>query len=490
MFFLSVEKIRQAEKKAMENASSIQLINNAAACVYENIKDFNSVRIYCGKGNNGSDGYATALLLAENNKKVEIVSVLPPEGEECVYFYEKAVRMGIPITDKIEFSIEEFDCYVDAIFGIGFKGEVDTHIKKAIDMINAQDSYVVSIDIPSGMNADAGEGEISVRADKTVTFTAPKMGMLSNKSVDLCGEIVVCDVGIGTDFEENEAGIIPITKRLAKTLLPKRARLTHKGSFGTLVIIAGSKFMAGAAAMAAQAAYKSGCGLVKIIAPESISGVLNILVKEAVVVGVPSENGYIGQLNEKAKEEIKKADAILVGCGLGTGASYGLISNILSISSSGVIIDADAINALSGHLDIIKNQNVMLTPHPLEFSRITNLTVEEIEKRRIHYATRFAQSEGVSLLLKGARSIVSYGGENKYVSLFSTSALSKAGSGDVLAGIIGAFTAQGLSLTDSGVLATFIHGSAGMIAEKRIGAFGTTASDIIELIPEVIRAIK
>ncbi len=491
MLFLSSEKIRQLEIEAMKNVTSIQLIKNAATALYEQIKGYNSVRVYCGKGNNGSDGYATAIVLMQNGKKVEIVQVMEPESEECIYFFRKAMELGIEITDKVTFPFESFECNLDAIFGIGIKGEVSDDARKAIEVINASDGDIVSVDLPSGMNGDTGEGEICVHAHKTVTFTAPKRGMIFNRSVDLCGEIIVSDVGIPVDYSNEGLGsVIPITEKLTKSILPKRSRLSHKGTFGTAVIVAGSTSMSGAAAMAAQAAYKSGCGLVKIIAPESICAVLNILVKEAVVVPVPHQNGIIRpELNDVAYDALHKASAVLAGCGLGKGTHYTLISNILSATNSGVIIDADGLNALSGHLDIIKNRNVLLTPHPLEFSRISGICVEDIEKARITCADKFAIDYGVTLLLKGARSVIAYGGNNKYVSLLSTSALAKAGSGDVLAGIAVSLASQGLSITDSGVAACYIHGRAGMLLEKRIGAFGTTADDIIKLIPEIIRAI-
>lgn len=490
MLFLSSEKIYEAEREAMKSVSSIQLIKNAATACYEHIKEYNSVRIYCGKGNNGSDGYVTAILLKQDGKRVEVVQVFEPATEECIYFCEKAREMGVEITGSISFPLDEFECSVDAIFGIGVKGAVDGRAEQAIDIINASDTFVVSLDLPSGMNADTAEGEVCVLADKTITFTTPKRCMLFNKSVDPCGEIVICDVGIPVDYTAEQGRCIPITDKLTKSILPKRSRLSHKGTFGTAVIVAGSYSMAGAAAMAAQAAYKSGCGLVKIIAPESITSVLNILVKEAVVIPVAHLNGVINpNLPDNAIDALKKASSVLVGCGLGSGRHDILISKILSVVNAGVIIDADGVNSLRGNLNIIKNRDVLLTPHPLEFSRISGLSVAEIEKARIKTADAFSCEYGVSLLLKGARSVIAYGGNNLYVSLLATSALSKAGSGDILAGIAVALAAQGISLTDSAVAASYIHSKAGMLAEKKIGAFSVTADDIINLLPEAVKTI-
>ena len=493
MLFLSSDMIKEAERRTMQNVSSMHLIENAAHALFCELKDFNSVRVYCGKGNNGSDGYATALLLHKNGIHVEIVQVLPPSSEECISLCEKAIKADIPVSSSVEFPIDDFDAVLDAIFGIGISGTIeDTNIKKAIDMINSSESYVVSADIPSGMDSERGTAcGVCVRADKTVTFTAPKRGMLSNESVDLCGEIVISEVGINVDYTKIEKSIcVPVTRRFVKTLLPKRARYSHKGTFGSAVIVAGSKSMPGACAMAAQAALRSGCGLVKIIAPVSICTVLNILVKEAIVIPVPEQNGFmLPNLSEEAVEALKSADSVLIGCGLGRYPHDALISKILSIVSCGVIIDADGINALRGKIDIIKNKNVLITPHVLEFSRISGYDVKDIEKKRIQAADKFAKDNGITLLLKGARTVIAYGGSNKYISLDATSALSKAGSGDVLAGIIASLVAQGMPLTDAAVSGCYIHCRAGILAEKKIGSYSAISDDLIKLIGEAIKEI-
>ncbi len=490
MLFLSSEMIKEAEKLTMQEVSALHLIENAANACFKELCDFGSVRVYCGKGNNGSDGYATALLLKKSGKRVEIVQVFPPASEECVFLCKKAIEADIPVITEPFFPTEDFDCVLDAIFGIGIKGEItDANALRAIEIINSSDSYVVSADIPSGMNSDSGECGVCVKADKTVTFTAPKRGMLSNKSVDLCGEIVIAEVGIRVKYDEiRESTCVPITGKLVKSMLPIRKRYSHKGTFGTTVIVAGSKTMPGAAAMAAMAAYKSGCGVVKIIAPVSICQVLNILVKEAIVIPQDEENGVISpNLSDAAIAALTRADSVLVGCGLGKGRHSELIENILNVTSAGVIIDADGINALSGKLDIIRNKNVLLTPHVLEFSRISGYGVGDIESRRISFADKFARENGVTLLLKGARTVIAYGGSNKYVSLDATSALAKAGSGDVLGGIIASLASQGMTLTDSGAAGCYIHTRSGFIAEKEIGARGTTADDLIKFIPQTLK---
>ena len=242
MLFLSADMIKEAEARTMEDVSSMVLIENAAEALYKELKDFNSVRIYCGKGNNGSDGYATALLLKKNGIYAEIVQVFPPQSEESKILCKKAVEADIPVISEVNFPTSRFDCALDAVFGIGIRGEItDSVALKAIDIINSS-AYVISADIPSGMNSDTGEicGNC-VRADKTVTFTAPKQGMLSNTSVDLCGEIVVAEVGIGINYSSYpESTCVPITKKLVQTILPVRKRYSHKGIFGTAVIIAGS----------------------------------------------------------------------------------------------------------------------------------------------------------------------------------------------------------------------------------------------------------
>ncbi len=494
MLYLSVEMIKEAEAKAMENVSAMHLIENAAKACFEEIKNFNSVRVYCGKGQNGSDGYATAILLKRHGRRVEIVQVMEPSTDECKILARKAIEEEIPVIPAVSFPTEQFECSFDAIFGIGINGEItDENIIRAINMINSSDSYVVSCDVPSGMNADSGrECGACVKADKTITFTAPKRGMLANESVDLCGEIVIAEVGIPVDYNSiTRASCVPLTDKLVKTILPARSRYSHKGTFGTAVIIAGSHTMSGAAAMAAQAALRSGCGLVKILAPAPICSILNILVKEAIIIPMPHENGIMQpRFTEDALYAIRTAGSILVGCGLGRGEHWHLIGSILSNASCPVIIDADGINALVGKMDIIKNKNVLLTPHVKEFSRISGYSVSEIEGKRITIADNFARDMGINLLLKGARTVITYGGSNKYVSHISTSALAKAGSGDILAGIIVSFASQGLSLTDSAAAGCYIHARSGLLCEKEIGAYGVTADDIIKKIPLAIKEVK
>ncbi len=494
MLFLSVDMIKEAEIRAMENSSAMHLIENAAKACFDEIKEYNSVRVYCGKGQNGSDGYATAILLKKHGKRVEIVQVMEPATEECKILSRKAIDEEIPVLPTVSFPTEQFDCVLDAIFGIGIKGAVsDENIIRAIDMINASDSYKVSCDVPSGMDADTGSAVgVCVKADKTITFTAPKQGMLFNESVDLCGEIVIAEVGIPVDYNNiTKSTCVPLTDKLVKTILPSRSRYSHKGSFGTAVIIAGSQTMSGAAAMAAMSALRSGCGLVKILAPAPICGILNILVKEAIVIPMPHQNGVmLPKLTDDALYAIRTAGSVLVGCGMGKGNHAELIENILSSASCPVIIDADGINALAKRMDIIKNKNVLLTPHVKEFSRISGYTVAEIEEKRIEIADKFARETGVNLLLKGSRTVITYGGSNKYISHISTSALAKAGSGDVLAGIIVSLASQGLSLTDSAAAGCYIHARSGLLCEKEIGAYGVTADDIIRKIPAAFKEIK
>lgn len=493
MLFLSTDMVREAEARAMKNVSARELIENAALACFNEVKEFNSFRVYCGKGNNGSDGYMAAILLKRSGKMVEIVQVEPPANEDCRALYHKAMREEIPIVRGALFPTQKFECSIDAIFGIGIKGEIDDqNIIRAIEMINASDTYVVSCDVPSGFNSDTGKKcTVSVKADKTITFTAPKRGMLSNESIDLCGEIVIAEVGIPVDYNSiTQSTCVPLTGKLAGTIIPQRSRYSHKGTFGTAVIVAGSKTMSGAAVMAAQAALRSGCGLVKVIAPSQICPILNILVKEAIVIPAPEQEGImLPELSKEAYEAVRSANSVLVGCGLGKGNHHLLIKNILSAASCPVIIDADGINALSGKLDIVKNKNVLLTPHVKEFSRISGIEIADIENHRIQIADKFAHEMGINLLLKGARTVITYGGSNKYVSLNSTSALAKAGSGDVLSGIITSFAAQGLSLTDSAALGCYIHSRAGIIAEKEIGAYSTISGDLIELISPVIKEI-
>ncbi|MGN1098324.1 MAG: NAD(P)H-hydrate dehydratase, partial [Clostridia bacterium] len=438
-----------------------------------------SVAVFCGKGNNGSDGYRIAMLLHRLGKDVRAVSVFEPKTEECIRLAEDCRNAGIEIIPFDKLGSIGCDAVVDAIFGIGISGEVTGTARKAIEYINGLNAFVLSADIPSGLDADSGVPcGVCVRADKTVTFTAPKLGMISNESVEYCGDIVVRPAGIPVTWSEIlSAQPTPLIPETVAPLLPRRPRLSHKGTFGRLVMIAGSRGMMGAAAIAARAAQRSGCGLVIMVCEKGMENTVNIMVPEAVVIPVEE---YNLASSPRLSEAISGAGAVLIGCGSGKSLSSEFIKSVLETAPCPVVLDADGLNTVAEHTDMLKGKNLVLTPHPLEFSRLTKKSVSEIESNRLVEAVGFAIEYGVTLVLKGARTVIAEKGGETAVSLNSTSALARGGSGDVLSGVISALCAQGISPADSAKLGVYLHSLSGKISAARCGEYSSTINDIIE----------
>ncbi len=479
MRFLTSSQIRDFEGRVIASPEdSLRLIDNAAhACVRE-LSLFGAVCVFCGKGNNGADGYRTALLLAEAGKKVQAVSVYEPSTPECAALAADCRRAGIEIVplEKLE-KAPECEAALDAVLGIGARGEVTGAARKAVELINSMDAFVVSADIPSGLDADRGRPlGACVRADKTVTFTAPKTGMIANDSVEWCGEIVVRDAGVPVDWERvPPSQPMPITPALAADILPRRPRLSHKGTFGRLLLMAGSPGMMGAASMAARAALRGGCGLVTVACPRGTESFMNLMAPQA--VALPTESFDAGDM--RLARAVGSASAIVMGPGSGSSLGPEFIGETVRAARGPVILDADALNALSGKAEQLSGGNVVITPHPMEFSRLTGKSVEDIEADRLGAARDFAARCGVTVLLKGARTVIAEPGGETWVSLISTSALARGGSGDILSGLLGSLCAQGLSAPEAAALAVYLHGRSGVISGEKCGEYAVTADDII-----------
>ncbi len=482
MKFLTSQQMKLCEKKVITDlASSLRLIDSAANACAKECEFFGAVCVFCGKGNNGADGYRLALLLRRCGAQVRVVPVLEPHSEECRLLARRCAEEGVPVVPFAEAMaggrVPRCDAVVDAIFGIGIRGEVTGPAREAIELINRLDAYVIAVDIPSGLDADSGRAlGAAVRADKTVTFTAPKAGMISGESADYCGDIVIAGVGVPLDDLPASDAPSPLTAELAASLLPQRPRFSHKGVFGRALLAVGSEGMLGAAALAAKSALRSGAGLVNVICKKGLENTLNIMAPEAVVLPLADYSAASEELGAAAAS----ATALLVGCGLGKSASAAFVTGLLSRVDAPAVLDADGINALAGRPGLLAGRELVLTPHPLEFSRLTGRPVAEIEADRLRAARDFALEYGVTLALKGARTVVAAPTGETWVSLVSTSALAKAGSGDVLAGLICALLAQGLAPAEAACLGVYLHSRAGVAAGRLCGEFSATAADILD----------
>lgn len=499
--------MREVEKLAIEKLGvpSICLMENAGRETALEVKKIledntlNSVVIIAGKGNNGGDGYVVARNLYNwgVDVKVFLIASFGAISGDAKANLEIIQNMGIyvaEITQRehlkfLEKTIKDCDVIVDAIYGTGLKGEVTGLAKEVIEMINQSDKIVVSIDIPSGLNADTGKAEgCAVKATKTVTMQFLKPGLLVYPGVDYAGEVRVAEIGIPYRLAL-EVGYNYNYVVLEEVRLPKRYENTHKGDYGKVLIVAGSKNMTGAAYMAAKSAIKTGCGLVKLAVPKSVQPVLQSGLYEVITYGLEEQEGILSyNALSKILELTEESDIVAIGPGLThEGDISQLVYDIVKNTDKSMVLDADALNTLVGRLEVIKGKNVILTPHYGEMSRLTGLKINEIKNNLFEVVKTFTERYKVTLVLKGAKTVIATEHGSIYINSTGNSGMATAGSGDVLTGMIASFLAQGFSKEKAAIYGVFYHGKAGDIAKEYLGEYGMTAMNILESIPEALK---
>ena len=487
---LTAKQMRSAEETLFaRGVRSIDLMERAASELSKHVLEhlpMNGTCVFaCGSGGNGGDGYACARMVAERGVRTIVISSEPPRNPDAVANREAAKEKLFALVDANELErLPRPDVWVDCLFGTGLARRIGGKAEELITRINRDredGSFVISCDIPSGLNADSGAIDgACVTADETVTFQERKRGHYLGEGLAVCGELSVADIRIPKDCFAKE------TMRLAedediKRVLPPRKRTAHKNDFGHLLIVAGSRGMAGAAALTAMAALRTGAGLVTIACPDSILDILQTLVPCAMCVGL---NETDGALNDAAAEELKKAlegkNAVAIGPGLSKRASAKCISVVLE-SGLKAVIDADALNIIaaeSGLKKLLKAHHA-ITPHPGEAARLlgeSGLEAGECADK--------LRSLGCKALLKGAVSLIA--GENMTLSASGCVGMAKGGSGDALTGIVGALLVQGLDAETALWAGSQIHGRAGEIAQEERGVASMLSTDLIEHIGDVL----
>lgn len=497
------EEMRNLDYAATEvgKIPSILLMENAAlACVEELKNDFNlslcKVAIFCGKGNNGGDGLAIAKHLYNAGIDVNVYLVNGNEftGDAKIN-YDIVNAMDISVdtitdTDDLKYVIRSYDVVIDAILGTGIKGDVRGDVFDVIKLINENARYVLSVDVPSGINSDNGEiCGICINADKTVTFAAYKIGMFMYPAADSTGEIVVAPISIPKTVIESQNLQINVTdNEFIRENLPKRSNNSQKSDYGKVLIIAGSRGMTGAAYLASEAALKSGAGLITLACPESINAVLENKTTEVMTLPLSDNNGYFSSsAYSEIINKIDSFDAVLIGPGLGrTDDVQEFVKTVIKNCDVPVIVDADALYAVAQEKDILRDCtcDLIFTPHAMEMSRLTGLDISYIEENRIQVSKEFSEETGAVLLLKGHHSIVTAPSLTQYINSTGNSGMASGGSGDVLAGIIASFVARGVDTAIASAMGAYIHGMAGDIAKEYYGEESLSANNILECLPE------
>ena len=504
------KQMREMDKRAFDEAGilGIVLMENAAfSCVKELQKSFcdlfsKKVAIFCGRGNNGGDGLAIArhLKCMGVDVSVYIIGSKDYEGDALIN-YEIIKNFDIEIetvndTEAYDYIIASYDVVIDAIFGTGIHGTVTGIAAEIIEKINKNAKYVMSVDIPSGMDADSGEiCGVCINADKTVTFGAYKVGMFMYPAADFTGEICVYDISIPESIRNDEKySINVLTASDIEEKFPNRENNSQKGDYGKLLIIAGSLGMSGAAYLSSEASMLMGSGLVTLAVPDCINTALETKTTEVMTLPLESCMGHLSKnsINDILKK-MEKSDAVLIGPGLGTSDDVvAILEFVLKNSTVPVIVDADAINIVSKNHDLIKNCNcdLIFTPHAMEMSRLSGLSIEYIEKNRLTVCHEMAEEFGAVMLLKGHHTVVTALDGVQYINNTGNPGLACGGSGDVLAGMIAAMAARGVDTALSAAMAAYIHGAAGDLAAEKYGMESVMATKVLEFIPEVLKSIN
>ncbi|WP_139905353.1 NAD(P)H-hydrate dehydratase [Clostridium thermarum] len=472
------------------------LMENAALNVFKHLETnkFSSYVVICGTGNNGGDGLAVARHLYVSGKKVEVFVVTGSSGRSSECFkanYNILRNMGLAIIDitdytalkKLKTSLSEAEVTVDAIFGTGLNKEVQGIYKEVIEVINQYSNFTVSVDIPSGMNGDDGNIlGVAVMADKTICFEFYKRGFLNYGSKAFTGEILVESIGVPDNILEqfhNDEFIFEKSD-LVRSIKPRK-KYGHKGNYGRTLIIAGSEGFSGAAYLAAQAAVKTGSGLVTLCCSSAIQHILSSKLSEAMTS--PYED------RTRLFELVNISNAVAIGPGLGNNEiTLELLKLILENAKCTVIIDADGLNILSKNMRLLKvtKAPVILTPHPGEMARLTGLSVAEINSHRSDIAKNFALEHNITVLLKGYQTIIT-NGYKLYVNPTGNSAIAGGGMGDCLTGIIASLVSQGLTPLEAAACGAYIHGYTGDRLSNDM--YSVNASEVLTKIPYVMKEL-
>jgi len=512
MKLVTAEEMKKIDTRAIEGMSipGAMLMENAGRGVVSVIKkgigevEGVSFAIVCGKGNNGGDGFVVARFLKNDGASIRAY-LLGRKSEvkgDAKTNLEIALKAGVELVEvrsdaslsKLGDGLGSADVAVDAIFGTGFKGAPGGIPGKAIDLLNQFEGIIVSIDVPSGLDASTGQiGGPCVLADVTVTMCLPKRGLLLYPGKDHTGDLYVVDIGIPPlAIEKEHLKVELIEDTYVRSVFPMRPSGAHKGRFGHLLVVAGSPGLTGAGALASMSGLKVGCGLVTLGIPESLNDLMEAKLTE--VMTLPLKETRSRTLAREALDSIlsflEKADALALGPGLSTNPkTRELVLKLLPEVNCPTIVDADGLNNLSYETSVIRQCKapLVLTPHPGEASRLIGVKASGIDLGRIDYAVKMSKGFSSTVVLKGAPTVVASMDGLAYVNPTGNSGMATGGSGDVLTGMIGGFLAQGLNSLEASTVAVYLHGLAGDLGAEEHTEYSLVAGDIMENIPSAIK---
>ncbi|MCI2056083.1 MAG: NAD(P)H-hydrate dehydratase [Oscillibacter sp.] len=514
MKLATAQQTRELDARAIEERKipSIDLMERAAEHIRDVALEEISPRkpgtcraaVFCGSGNNGGDGIAAARLLFLAGVRVRVFLA----GK-----YEKLTKDAMEMTGRLSdcgIDLEPFDpdsadqrswakrsdLVIDALFGVGLSREIspDSTFGAAVALMNEAQGTVIAADLPSGVDANTGKLlGLAVKADRTVTFTLPKIGQFAGDGAVASGKVSVCEIGIPKDLvREVCCPAQTVGAEFVRSALPARKADGHKGDFGKLLIVGGSVGYTGAPYLCAYAAERSGCGLVYLGVPESIWAVEAQKCVGAMPFPLADKKGLLSyKALHKIEEKLEKCDVLALGPGLGKSEEITrLVCELLRRTQKPMVLDADGINALSGHIDILdarRGRVTILTPHDGEFVRLGG---DLSEGDRIKAARAFAVQHGCTLVLKGHRTITATPEGNALVNTTGNLGLAKGGSGDVLTGMIASLLCQGATSVQACAAGVWLHGKAGDLAAEHLTEYAMTPQDTAAMLPLAFASIR
>jgi NAD(P)H-hydrate epimerase len=515
---VSAEEMKWCDETTIKGIGipGLSLMENAGAAVARLIQHTlgnvanKHVVIFCGKGNNGGDGFVLARHLSNAGARVSVFLISSPfelKGDARTNFnvLKRISGRATPPITILRYSrtalatLGRIDGIVDAIFGTGFSGKVKPPLLSLVEWINKQSVPVFSVDIPSGLNATTGVVEnIAVHAHHTITFGLRKSGLLLNSGKELSGSVVVADIGIPKSVTESKtlSRTFLVDSADVRAELPRRPLTAHKYSVGKVFVIAGSKGLTGAAALCATSALRAGAGAVLLGTPEAVYPTMMRKLTEVMVMPLPStEEGTISENSfDVLQPKLAWADVVVVGPGLSRNAqTQSVVLRILKEYSGRILLDADGLYAAaSAGLDTLRKSKaeIILTPHSGEFGNLVRKKSVEVDRNRIDFPRALAKQLRKTVILKGAPSITATMDETAYVNSTGNPGMATIGSGDVLSGVIAALWAQGCSAATAAYSGVYLHGLAGDLAKEEFGERSLIAGDIISYLPKAFSTVE
>lgn len=513
----SAEQVREADKFAIDTLKipGIVLMENAAAGICDILEDYiseageawvNSVTILCGKGNNGGDGFALARYLANKGYPVNIVTFANSDElkgdakvnhDICLELFRLNNNPEIHLYSGIE-SLEKFrhsSVIVDAMLGSGAKGELKEPYNEVVKLVNSFNGLKLAVDIPTGLNADTGKGEIVFNADLTVCLGELKKGLFVEDGYALSGEVVKGSIGIGNNYFNKVRTDTFLTEREdVINCIPERGVNVHKYSAGKTFVIAGSAGYPGAARFTTEAAFAAGSGAVVLALPKSVATIA-ALELDGPVVNSYNDNsrGYLSIDNyDEIAERIAWSDCTVIGPGLGCEKeTIECVAKILKdFPDKKMVLDADALQALHNKAyEKFNLTNKILTPHHKEFTDFTGFETIQFKNNVLEAGRRLSAETGAVLVLKGAPTIIFDKHGNAFINQTGNSGMAKFGTGDVLSGIIGSFAAQGGEITESPLAGVYLHSLAADILVEELSEYSLTPLKLIDYFPKALKEL-